>query len=96
MDSEYVKTVREHTLTVLSQLSTIGLNAAGGVELISLRKPTAADTTSELSGVEGSSNLFYYLFDDWTSTYSLLRVLQNSLGELVSSQIYGDIYSLTT
>lgn len=77
MDSEYIKTVRKHTLNVLSQLSTIGLKAAEGVELISLRQ-------LELTGVEVASNLFYYLFDDWTATYTLLRVVQRNLEKLVS------------
>ncbi|KFZ08424.1 hypothetical protein V502_09362 [Pseudogymnoascus sp. VKM F-4520 (FW-2644)] len=79
---EYIKTVREHTLSVLSQLSIIGSGAADGVELISLRQPAGAKITSELTGVEGASNLFYYLFDDWTATYTLLRVLQGSLEKL--------------
>lgn len=71
-------------MSVLSQLSIIGSGAADGVELISLRQPAGAKITSELTGVEGASNLFYYLFDDWTATYTLLRVLQGSLEKLVS------------
>ncbi|KFY11666.1 hypothetical protein V492_04335 [Pseudogymnoascus sp. VKM F-4246] len=82
VDSVYIKTVREHTLSVLRQLSTVGLAAADGVDLISLRKAAEAKVTEELTGVEGASNLFYYLFDDWTATYTLLRVLQGNLEKL--------------
>ncbi|KFY18338.1 hypothetical protein V493_08714 [Pseudogymnoascus sp. VKM F-4281 (FW-2241)] len=82
VDSKYIKTVRRHTLSVLSQLSKVGLDAADGVELISLRKHPEDQNTVELTGVEGASNLFYYLFDDWTATYTLLRVLQGNLEKL--------------
>ncbi|KFY04101.1 hypothetical protein O988_00978 [Pseudogymnoascus sp. VKM F-3808] len=81
-DLEYLQTVRKHTLSVLSQLSKIGFYAADGVELISLRQPESANINVELTGVEGASNLFYYLFDDWTATYTLLRVIQGSLEKL--------------
>lgn len=83
MDSKYIKTVRKNTLSVLSQLSIIGLDAADGVELISLRQRAGS---KELTGIEGASNLFYYLFDDWTATYTLLMVLQGNLEKLVSLQ----------
>lgn len=86
-DLEYLQTVRKHTLSVLSQLSKIGFYAADGVELISLRQPESANINVELTGVEGASNLFYYLFDDWTATYTLLRVIQGSLEKLVSLRI---------
>lgn len=71
-------------MSVLRQLSEIGLNAADGVELISLRQSAGAEITVKLTGVEGASNLFYYLFDDWTATYTLLRALQGNLEKLVS------------
>ncbi|OBT90991.1 hypothetical protein VE02_00210 [Pseudogymnoascus sp. 03VT05] len=78
--SKYIETVRKNTLSVLSQLSTIG--SADGVELISLRQPADSKDTSELTGAEGASNLFYYLFDDWTATYTLLMVLQGNIEKL--------------
>jgi hypothetical protein len=83
--SKYIETVRRNTLSVLSQLSTIG--SADGVELISLRQPAESNDTSELTGVEGASNLFYYLFDDWTATYTLLMALQGNIEKLVSLRI---------
>ncbi|KFY52453.1 hypothetical protein V496_08430 [Pseudogymnoascus sp. VKM F-4515 (FW-2607)] len=79
VDSKYIKTVRKNTLSVLSQLSIIGWDAADGVELISLRQRAGS---KELTGIEGASNLFYYLFDDWTATYTLLMVLQGNLEKL--------------
>lgn len=84
MEPGYLKAVREHTLRVLSQLSKIGLKEADGVELISLRQPSAPENSAQLSGLEGASNLFYYLFDDWASTYVLLKIFQKNLDELVS------------
>jgi hypothetical protein len=35
-------------------------------------------------GVEGSSNLFYYLFDDWRAVYSTVEVFGERLKSLVS------------
>jgi len=75
---------------VLRQLSEIGRKDVNGVDVISLRQPPTSESQS-ISGPEGASNLFYYLFDDWTSTYGLLKVLQKELDVLVRICVYASL-----
>lgn len=92
-----IKALRAHILMVLRQLSEIGRKNVKGVDVISLRQPPISlgqPPTSEpqsISGPEGASNLFYYLFDDWTSTYGLLKVLQKELNVLVCICAYASL-----
>lgn len=39
--------------------------------------------TSDSWGLDGSSNLFYYLFDDWRAVYYTVAVFQKKLRGLV-------------
>jgi hypothetical protein len=86
-DSIYIKSIRAHTINVLSQLSTeANFLSAGSISIISVRMIMKDESNSHDSGAEGSSNLFYYLFDNWYGTYKLITNTQDKLIKLVSPQ----------
>jgi hypothetical protein len=86
-DETYTKAVRSHTINVLNQISTQCPNSVS-VYLISLRSSLKIqqEATKDL-GFEGSSNLFYYLFDNWLATYGLILEFKKRLDTLVSVQL---------
>lgn len=81
-------------MKVLRQLSKIGLekDKSNYMQLTSVRKPLMANVNQhgrtavpeERAALEGSSNLFYYLFEDYTAAYSILQDSKTRLEELVS------------
>jgi hypothetical protein len=71
-DDRDLKSFRANTLSVLCQLSNHG-HGNGTVDPISMqtiRKALKEDLLHSSPGVEGSSLLFYYLFDDWQAVYT--------------------------
>jgi hypothetical protein len=78
-----LKSMRNNTLSVLSQLSKHGHEKADPISMQSVRQ--ALDPTQADLGVEGASNLFYYLFDDWRAVYSTIGAYRQRLKELVGS-----------
>lgn len=88
---EDVKSIRANTLSVLKQLSERG--RGGSLDPISMQTVRQAlkDDVDELGqGMEGSSLLFYYLFDDWRAVFRTVAMYKQRLGEL-RTIILGDI-----
>jgi hypothetical protein len=72
--------MRGNTLSVLSQLSTLGDLSSDPTSMQSVRQALESDANP---GVEGASNLFYYLFDDWRAVYSTIAAFRIRLEKLV-------------
>jgi hypothetical protein len=83
-DLGHMKEIREHTLSVLKQLSEKGLHNAGTMSMISVRELLKKDVLEKDYGTDGASNLFYYLFDNWHGTYLLISDIQRRLAHIVS------------
>lgn len=81
---EALKSLRGNTLSVLTQLSVKGHGTADPTSMQTVRQALELDAAQAHSGVEGSSNLFYYLFDDWRAVYSTIAAYRARLKELVS------------
>jgi hypothetical protein len=79
-----MKAVRGHIKNVLSQLSINDTENGGSVSLVSVRKILKNNASHDDDGSEGSSNLFYYLFDNWHSAYKMIICNQKGLTHLVS------------
>jgi hypothetical protein len=75
--------MRRNTLSVLSQLSTVGLDQTDPLSLQTVRNSLKADAAQAQPGIEGSSLLFYYLFDDWRAVYSTVGKFHQRLDALV-------------
>ncbi len=82
--------MRTNTLRVLRQLSTIGLKRDEHkiMQLTSIRTPLMKvnhQTTiaSEEHAREGSSNLFFYLFEDYSAAIGILHQSKSLLDKLV-------------
>lgn len=92
-----LKAIRHNTLAVLKQLSTIGIEAMkhSALSLKSIREPLGCDQVGrarsatmvprERMAEVGSSNLFYYLFEDTTAAVQVLGRSKAMLEHLVSS-----------
>ena len=85
VDDKYMLAIRGHPITVVSQLSEEGIKQAGSIGMTSVRLLLAALSGHDDSGFEGSSNLFYYLFDYWLDTYRLIIRVQTELEVLVGN-----------
>ncbi|KAL3420889.1 ADP-ribosylation factor [Phlyctema vagabunda] len=89
-DAEELQSMRSNTISVLSQLSNYGHDGADPVSLQSVRKALQVENTQSEPGIEGASNLFYYLFDDWRAVYSSIAAFQAKL-ESLQHDILGDL-----
>lgn len=78
-----LKMMRNNTLSVLSQLSNHGHLKADPISIQSVRQALELDSPQANIGIEGASNLFYYLFDDWRAVYSTISAYRQRLEELV-------------
>jgi hypothetical protein len=72
--------MRGNTLSVLNQLSTLGHLSSDPISMQSVRQALEQDANP---GIEGASNLFYYLFDDWRAVYSTIAAFRSRLESLV-------------
>ncbi|KAK1688153.1 hypothetical protein BDP55DRAFT_547985 [Colletotrichum godetiae] len=87
-DEKELVNMRSNTTSVLCQLSKHGVEDFER-RLLSLKPVRQAMSRSELDGNaarEGSSNLFYYLFEDYSSALPVLKTSKNELGRLVSNE----------
>lgn len=75
--------MRRNTLSVLSQLSKIGHDQADPISMQTVRQVLELDEAQANPGIEGASNLFYYLFDDWRAVYATVSSFQKRLHDLV-------------
>ena len=83
-NTEALKSIRGNTLSVLSQLSRHGHLSADPTSMQTVRQALELDDAAQVSiGNEGSSNLFYYLFDDWRAVYSTIAAYRDRLAKLV-------------
>jgi hypothetical protein len=82
-DSNDLKAMRRNTLSVLSQLSTVGLDQTDPLSLQTVRHSLKTEAGKAQPGVEGSSLLFYYLFDDWRAVYLTVGKFHQRLENLV-------------
>jgi hypothetical protein len=82
-DIKDLSSIRGNTLSVLSQLSEHGHLHADPISMQTVRQALDLDASQVNPGVEGSSNLFYYLFDDWRAVYSTIAGFRKRLEELV-------------
>jgi hypothetical protein len=73
--------MRGNTLSVLRQLSVV--DKTDPLSLQTVRYALKAEAVKDSPGIEGSSLLFYYLFDDWRAVYSTVGRFHNRLDTLV-------------
>lgn len=78
--------IRGNVLSVFCQLSQHGHEGADPVSMQSVRQ-SLPESTQGHAGVEGASNLFYYLFDDWRAVYKSISTFHKRLEDLVSPLI---------
>jgi hypothetical protein len=83
--------IRGHIMNVLTQLSIESLKDAKGVSIsmVSIRMSPKSDDSQSDYGSELSSNLFYYLFDNWQGALTLLTTIASELEGLVSTNTMG-------
>ncbi|RDW88942.1 hypothetical protein BP6252_00974 [Coleophoma cylindrospora] len=81
--------LRDNVLSVFRQLSQHGHKDADPVSMQSVRQ-ALPESPSDSAGVEGASNLFYYLFDDWRAVYASLSRFHKRL-EALQTSILGNI-----
>ena len=82
---EDLKSMRGNTLSVLTQLSTLGHHDFDPISMQSVRQALEeSDAAQAHPGIEGASNLFYYLFDDWRAVYSTVASFRARLESLVN------------
>ncbi|APA14702.1 hypothetical protein SS1G_06708 [Sclerotinia sclerotiorum 1980 UF-70] len=80
-----LKSMRGNTLSVLSQLSKSGHETADPISMQTVRQVLDLNSTHPNNGIEGASNLFYYLFDDWRAVYKTVAFFRRSLQQLENS-----------
>jgi len=76
--------MRNNTLSVLRQLSNRGHLTTDPISMQAVRQALETDGSQAEPGIEGASNLFYYLFDDWRAVYTTIATYRHRLEELVS------------
>lgn len=84
-NEKHVQSMRGNTLSVLSQLSKFGHLSEDPTSMQTVRQ--ALDAVQTNSGIEGASNLFYHLFDDWRAVYSTIATFRRRLEGLVCTLI---------
>lgn len=78
-----IVSIRSHILNVLRQISSCGISN-DPITLQSVRHSLDSDESDQsTAGIEGASNLFYYLFDDWYTVYAMIDQYSKRLQELV-------------
>lgn len=75
--------MRNNTISVLRQLSAISFDTTDPLSLQTVRHALKAEPVQDTQGVEGSSLLFYYLFDDWRAVYGTVGKFHYRLNTLV-------------
>ncbi|RDW94480.1 hypothetical protein BP5796_00243 [Coleophoma crateriformis] len=81
--------LRGNVLSVFCQLSQHGHEGADPVSMQSVRQ-ALPESASYNAGIEGASNLFYYLFDDWRAVYASLSRFHKRL-EALQTSIFGNL-----
>lgn len=94
---EKLENTRVNTIKVLRQLSKVGLKEAASdyMQLTSVRMPLMASVNKhgrtavpeDRAAIEGSSSLFYYLFEDYSAAFPILHGSKMRLNDLVSALI---------
>lgn len=86
-DGKYMAAIRGHIMNVLRQLSTQSLKDSKEVpmSMVSIRMSPKSDDVQSDYASELSSNLFYYLFDNWQGALTLLTTIASKLEGIVST-----------
>lgn len=87
--------LRKNTFNVMSQLSSHGHRSVDAISMQTVRQALELDDDSD-PGIEGASNLFYYLFDDWGAVYTTMTTFRERLKKLVSFGILSCINTWLT
>ena len=78
-----MKSIRGNTLSVLSQISVFGHQSASPISMQTVRQVLELDAAQVNPGIEGASNLFYYVFDDWRAVFLTVAKFKARLDALV-------------
>ncbi|KAH8783896.1 hypothetical protein BGZ57DRAFT_883933 [Hyaloscypha finlandica] len=93
-DPAHLKAMRSNTLSVLRQLSNVGLDNTTPLSVQSVRYALKSDDgvlpSQTTPDIEGSSLLLYYLFDDWRAVYSTVGKFHDRLNTLQNA-IFDDM-----
>ena len=83
--SPELEVLRGHIISVLNELS-------GGADTKKSRNPlftlTIRSVSTPSSPSEASSKLFYYIFDDWTTSYSLVAEGEHQYGTQLENLVF--------
>ena len=79
--------MRSNTSSILSQLSGHGHDPADPISIQTVRQTLDLDAAGAHPGLEGASNLFYYLFDDWRTVYLTINEYRRSIELLVCTLV---------
>ncbi|KAG9245642.1 hypothetical protein BJ878DRAFT_418765 [Calycina marina] len=90
MDPLHLRSIRNNTFSVMSQLSNHGHFTADPISIQSVRQAVDSNTLPGLPGVERASNLFYYLFDDWRAVFFTMSAFRKRL-EALQTEILDDM-----
>ncbi|KAF8867211.1 hypothetical protein BDZ45DRAFT_710207 [Acephala macrosclerotiorum] len=87
-DTRDLVSFRANTLSVLSQISKCGHQSTNAISMITIRQSLKEDLHDTNPGVEGTSLLFYYLFDDWQAVYTTVAKYKKRLEQLEHAIIF--------
>ncbi|KAH6678354.1 hypothetical protein B0J14DRAFT_582510 [Halenospora varia] len=91
-ESKDIASLRSNLLSVLKQISKLGFldpaKTDNPLEIQAVRQ--AFNDHSDRLRDEGASNLFYYLFDDWSAAYSTVKQFRQEL-KVLRKQIFTNI-----
>jgi hypothetical protein len=94
-NERHLKAMRSNTLSVLGQLSKFGHDSADPISMQTVRQVLELDSSQADPGIEGASNLFYYLFDDWRAVYITVAIFRQKLQILVGTSFRNEVRKLT-
>ena len=70
-EQELFKAIRRNLLNVFKQLSEVN-NERRAISTLDIRPGLRSNQSSNITIADSPSLLFYYLFDDWYTTYALV------------------------
>lgn len=84
MAHEHVVSIRSNVLNVFRQLSKVNSSTPVPTLMQVGVRPFGSVDTAEITDAESGALLFYYLFDDWRATYSLITQQDHPYRETLS------------
>lgn len=91
-----LKAVRRNLKNVFKQLSKVNdtYRIDNPIHALDIRPGLSADKSSKISIVDSPSLLFYYLFDDWYSTYALVAKSKHQYAQQLETLVIRPLFSL--